>query len=43
VFFSENGYNGGHVRTAPSGGGAVINFAGNPKSSITGLFTFDGR
>ncbi|MFC9224060.1 hypothetical protein ACFT8W_25595 [Streptomyces hygroscopicus] len=43
VFFSEKGYNGGHVRTAPSGGDAVINFAGNPKSSITGLFTFDGR
>jgi hypothetical protein len=43
VFFSGTGFNGGHVRTAPCEGGAVINFAGNPQSSITGLFTYDAR
>jgi hypothetical protein len=40
VFISEDGYAGGAIRTAPSGGGAIINFGGNPSTSITGLFTY---
>jgi hypothetical protein len=35
VFFSENGYDGGFIRAAPHRG-AVIDFAANPETSITG-------
>lgn len=40
VFISEDGYAGGAIRAAPSGGGAVINIGSNPNTSITGLFTY---
>ncbi|MEU2358666.1 hypothetical protein ABZ599_37860 [Streptomyces misionensis] len=39
VFISEDGYAGGMVRSAPPVGSTVINFASNPRTSVTGLFT----
>ncbi|GCE00789.1 hypothetical protein [Embleya hyalina] len=43
VFVSADGYAGGMMRSAPIGGGAVINFSSGPGTSVTGLFTHPGR